>query len=411
MKISALTPKTTLSLERPAIMDGIARKSIFRMLEHLQGGSLTIVENDVEHKFGDRYGSIHARVFVSNSAFYRMMMSRGTIGAGEAFMLNFWNSPELTDVVRLMSRNMGQIEKMDGGLRVAGLVLQKFKHWLSSNTLSGSRKNIHAHYDLSNDLFEYFLDSKMMYSSAIFEHESDNLEQAAEFKLKTIGDKLELLPEDHVLEIGTGWGGLAIYLAQNYGCRVTTTTISHEQHEYARKRIEKLGLCDQITLLEKDYRLLDGAFDKLVSVEMIEAVGQKYLPTYFEKCSGLLKAGGKMLIQAITIPEQRYQYARRNVDFIQRYIFPGGSLPSVEVMLNAAGTHTSLQIEHLQDIGLDYAQTLNRWHQRFNRDLAFVREMGFDETFIRLWQFYLSYCEGGFRERAISTAQIVFRKV
>ena len=397
--------------------EGLARKSFFRLLDGIEGGTIALTEGSHTYRFGDAQqikesgDPIHVKITVTNPAFYKMVMLRGSIGAGEAFMLGFWQTPDLTKAIRLICRNMEQLERMDGGLTTIGLIAQKCKHWLSPNTLRGSKRNIHAHYDLSNELFEYFLDSRMMYSAAVYPDSDTDLEVAAKHKLQKIGEKLELSSDDHVIEIGSGWGGLAIYLAENFGCRVTTTTISHEQYQYAKARIAEKGLENQITLLEKDYRLLEGKYDKLVSIEMIEAVGHRFLPTYFAKCNALLKAGGKMLIQAITIPEQRYEYAKRNVDFIQRYIFPGGSLPSIEVILNNTGKHSRLQMEQLEDIGLDYAKTLKHWQARFMRNPSDLIRMGFDEYFIRLWQFYLSYCEGGFMERAISTHQLVFRKV
>ena len=415
MKISALTQNRFASSTKPSILDNIARRSLFKLLSNLEGGMLTIQESGNTHVFGSENAndpaSLSVQISVTNPAFYRMMMLRGSIGAGEAYMMNFWRASNLTEAVRLICRNMQKLEEMDGSLAQLGIYVQKLKHFMSPNTLTGSKKNIHAHYDLSNDLFESFLDHRMMYSAAMYPDENTGLEAAAAYKLQRVGEKLELQPGDHVLEIGTGWGGLAIYLAKHFGCKVTTTTISHEQHEYAKEQIKQHGLESQITLLEKDYRLLDGQYDKLVSIEMIEAVGQKYLPTYFKKCNDLLKTGGKMLIQAITIPEQRYEYALKNVDFIQRYIFPGGSLPSAEIILKNTGAYTNLQIEALEDIGLDYAKTLEHWQQRFNQAEDKVLAMGFDYLFIRLWQFYLSYCEGGFRERAISTTQILFRKV
>ncbi len=417
MKISSISNTRLLSTAKPSFLDNIARNSLFNLLSTIQGGMLNIEENGTTRVFGFNEGDSHKALSVSisvkNPAFYRLVLQRGSIGAAEAYIAGFWEASNLTEAVQLICRNMQQLEKMDGKVAQLGLLMQKVKHWMSPNSLVGSKKNIRAHYDLSNSLFESFLDERMMYSSAMFPDNKVeiNLESAAEFKLQRVGEKLKLSPNDHLIEIGTGWGGLAIYLAENFGCRVTTTTISREQFEYASKNIRERNLEDQITLLEKDYRLLEGKFDKLVSIEMIEAVGQKFLPAYFRKCDQLLKANGKMLIQAITIPEQRYEYASQNMDFIQRYIFPGGSLPSIEAILENTGKHTSLQIEALEDIGLDYAKTLDLWQQRFNNAEDQVLKMGFDKFFVRLWQFYLSYCEGGFRERAISTAQLVFRKV
>ena len=278
------------------------------------------------------------------------------------------------------------------------------------NTLQGSRKNIAAHYDLGNEMFALFLDDTMMYSCAIFEHPQMSLQQASIEKLERVCRKLELQPGDHLLEIGTGWGGLALHAARHYGCRVTTTTISHEQYRMALQRVEQAGLGDRITVLCEDYRNLSGEYDKLVSIEMIEAVGHAYFDTYFEQCSRLLKSDGLMLLQSITIADQRYAAAKRSVDFIQRYIFPGGCLPSVAVLSDSVARNTDMRMLHLEDIGPHYATTLKRWRQRFMARLDSVRALGYPEEFIRMWEYYLCYCEGGFRERAIGTVQVLLGK-
>jgi cyclopropane-fatty-acyl-phospholipid synthase len=266
------------------------------------------------------------------------------------------------------------------------------------------------HYDLGNDFFKLFLDPTMMYSSAVFPNQETSLDEASLYKLDLICQKLQLSDKDHLMEIGTGWGGMAIYAAKHYGCRVTTTTISEEQYNYACAAVKREGLEDKITLLLKDYRDLDGDYDKLVSIEMIEAVGHEYYDSYFQKCSELLKPDGLMLIQAITILDQRYKHAKNNVDFIQRYIFPGGCLPSNEVISKSVANKTDLHIVDLHDIGMDYARTLAEWRKRFNGSADQVDSMGFDDVFYRMWEFYLCYCEGGFTERAISAAQFLFAK-
>jgi cyclopropane-fatty-acyl-phospholipid synthase len=286
----------------------------------------------------------------------------------------------------------------------------KLAHAARRNSLTGSRENIAAHYDLGNDFFSLFLDPTLMYSSAVFPANCDNLAEASQHKLKLICEDLELKPTDHLIEIGTGWGGMAIYAAENYDCRVTTTTISSEQLEHARSEVEKRGLQDKITLLFEDYRDLSGQFDKLVSIEMIEAVGHEYFDTYFNCVSKLLKPDGKALIQAITINKQRYDEYRKSVDFIKRYIFPGGCLPSLNVISGALTRTTDMQIIDLRDIAIDYARTLQHWHEAFMAELDAVKALGFDEKFIRMWRFYLSYCEGGFRERIIGTYQITMAK-
>jgi cyclopropane-fatty-acyl-phospholipid synthase len=286
----------------------------------------------------------------------------------------------------------------------------KLSHALKRNTRDGARKNISAHYDLGNDFFRLFLDPTMMYSAALFPTDKTTLEEASIAKLEELCQQLELTSGDHLLEIGTGWGGMAIHAARKYGCRVTTTTISREQYEYACARVREEGLQDRVTVLCEDYRNLRGSFDKLVSIEMIEAVGHDFYSSYFQRCSQLLKPEGKMVIQAITIADQRYAAARDSVDFIQRYIFPGGSLPSVSVIADHLARDTDMQMIHLRDITRDYALTLAHWRERFLQAQSAVRDMGFDQTFMRMWEFYLAYCEGGFRERIIGTVQLAFAK-
>jgi cyclopropane-fatty-acyl-phospholipid synthase len=279
---------------------------------------------------------------------------------------------------------------------------------LNRNSKRGSRRNILAHYDLGNALFERLLDPTMMYSAAQFEHPGQPLEQAQLNKLERICQKLELHPGDHLLEIGCGWGSLAIHAATRHGCRVTTTTLSEAQYAHTLQRVQALGLEARVTVLREDYRDLEGTFDKLVSIEMIEAVGHRYLPVYFRQCAALLKPDGLMLLQAITIRDQRYAQARRSVDFIQRYIFPGGALPSLSVMLDTASRHTPLNLVHLEDFGLDYARTLEHWRDNLRHARAQLTTLGYDDTFQRLWEFYLCYCQGGFEERAIGVAQLLW---
>jgi cyclopropane-fatty-acyl-phospholipid synthase len=325
-------------------------------------------------------------------------------------MSGYWSTPNLTQVMRLFVRNMDALDRLDNSQSIIGQWLLKVFHWFNRNTKEGSRKNISAHYDLGNDFFKLFLDETMMYSSAIYPAPDASLSVAAVHKLQRVCEKLQLTAQDHLLEIGTGWGGMAIYAAQHYGCRVTTTTISKEQREYALARVAAAGLSDKITVLFDDYRDLQGQFTKLVSIEMIEAVGHDHYAQYFATCSRLLAPNGLMLIQAITIKDQRYERARKAVDFIQRYIFPGGSLPSISVVSDFVKRKTDMNILHIEDIGEHYAQTLKHWRDLFIEKLDEVRAQGFDDRFIRMWEFYLCYCEGGFRERSIGTAQIVFAK-
>ena len=385
------------------------------MLKHLtkiERGSLVFKDGDEAIELGQAPGEsdINARIVVHDRSAYRDFVFGGSIGGAEAYMLGKWTSPDLLDVVRVMSANIDVLNGMDDSRFIGQRVIDKLGHWLNRNTAKQARENISRHYDLSNDFFALFLDPSMMYSAAIFPHERAGLDEAASHKLDVICQKLELGPEDHLLEIGTGWGGLAIHAATRYGCRVTTTTISREQFEAATARVREAGLEDRVTVLFEDYRDLQGQFDKLVSVEMIEAVGHEYYQQYFSGCASLLKENGLMLIQAITVPDQRFEYAQKSVDFIQKYIFPGGSLPSHEAIIATVKNHTDMVMVGMQEIGIDYAKTLEAWRHRFTEKLDEVRALGFDEYFIRMWNYYLCYCQGGFQERIIGTAQIVLAK-
>ena len=390
----------------------IAREAIFRLLSKLQVGSLTLHEGPCSHHFGsiDKPHEPQAEVHIHSPAVYSQMLTGGSIGSGEAYMKGYWSSPDAMDVMRIFSANLVLLNKFDASQSVFVKLALKIAHRFNRNTYKGSQLNIAAHYDLGNEFFQLFLDPTMMYSSALFSDKSASLEVASETKLDELCQQLELKSDDHLLEIGTGWGGMAIHAAKNFGCRVTTTTISQEQYDFASARVMEEGLEGQITLLCEDYRNLTGEYDKLVSVEMIEAVGHDFYQNYFRMCSGLLKPNGKMVIQAITMADQRYKEARDSVDFIKRYIFPGGCLPSVAVMAQHIARDTDMQIVHLRDITNDYAETLAHWRQRFLANLEAVRGMGFSEEFVRMWDFYLCYCEGGFRERVISTVQLAFAK-
>ncbi|MGV8918741.1 MAG: class I SAM-dependent methyltransferase [Pseudomonas sp.] len=388
----------------------LLRRGVLRQLARLQRGQLVITEGDERHVFGAAGALLQAHIHIEDAAIWGMVASNGSIGAGEAFIHGYWSTPDLTLVIRVFVSNLEVLDAMEGGLARLSRPFIQGLHWLNRNTRKGSQKNIAAHYDLGNELFEQFLDPTMMYSAAQFLDPDDSLEQAQLNKLDRICRKLALQPSDHLLEIGTGWGSMAIYAAQSYGCRVTTTTLSKEQFAYTQERIIRLGLQDRITLLLEDYRDLTGQYDKLVSIEMIEAVGHRFLPTYFKQCAQLLKKNGLMLLQAITIREQRYEQAKNNVDFIQRYIFPGGALPSVQRMLDIVGRDTDMNLMHMEDFGLHYARTLRIWHDNFRHAHGYLMELGYDDYFLRLWEFYLCYCEGGFLERTIGTAQLLLAK-
>lgn len=388
-----------------------AKTQMLKQLQRLAIGQLVINDGKQSHIFGQATAAaITATIDVHDQRFYGEVAFGGSIGAGEAYMLGYWATDNLTDVIRLMAVNQSVMDHLEGGYQWLMKPIMKAFHWLNSNTEAGSRKNIAAHYDLGNDFFQLFLDPSMMYSSAKFSDEATTLAQGSALKLKTICDKLNLTPADHVVEIGTGWGGFAIYAATHYGCRVTTTTISKQQHDYAKAAIETAGLGDKINLLFDDYRDLTGEYDKLVSIEMIEAVGHQYYDTYFAKVSHLLKADGMALIQAITIADQRYESAIKSVDFIQRYIFPGSNIPSITAMLNSITKHTDMRLFDLEDIGPDYATTLRIWRERFFENIEQVKALGYSDEFIKMWAFYLCYCEGGFAERVLGDVHLLLVK-
>ncbi len=392
----------------------IAKRAVISQLEKLHTGCIVLKDGDDVLKFGEaEHSELSGELEIKDSGAYVDILTGGSIGAAEAYMTGDWTTPDLTALVKVMVRNMDVLDAMEGGL--VNLITKPFLKWfhyLNQNSAKGSRRNIAAHYDLGNDLFELFLDPTMMYSSGIFPSANATMEEASLTKLKTICESLNLTVTDKVVEIGTGWGGFAIYAAKNYGCHVTTTTISEEQYKWAKQAVIREGLEDKITLLKKDYRLLPdhGKFDKLVSIEMIEAVGAKYFDTYFSTVSELLKPNGLALIQAITIEDQRFDSALKNVDFIQRYIFPGSWNPSLQSMLSATKKNTDMNLVKMDDFGQDYAKTLNAWHKRFNKNEAKITELGYSDDFKRMWQFYLSYCEGGFAERAIGVSHLVLAK-
>jgi cyclopropane-fatty-acyl-phospholipid synthase len=394
------------------LTERLARKLVFQRLANLTHGRLRIHDGYGYQGFSgtDRRHELSVSLQVTDGRFYTNLALGGAVGAAESYMMGHWHTDDLTGLIRLLVANRSVLENLDSGTARVSAPLRRVLHWINRNTRSGSRKNIAAHYDLGNDFFRLWLDESMMYSAAVFERPDMSLEEASAAKLDRLCRKLELVPGDHVLEIGTGWGGFAIHAATHYGCKVTTTTISREQYDYARARVSEAGLDHRITLLLQDYRELEGDYDKLVSIEMIEAVGHEYLDTYFSQCSGLLKPGGMMALQAITIADQRYEAALKSVDFIQRYIFPGGFLPSVTAMLASLTGKTDMRLYHLEDIGEHYATTLRHWRIRFKQKLTEIRAMGYSEEFLRMWEYYYCYCEGAFTERAIGNVQMLLVK-
>ncbi len=395
--------------QRP--VDRLARALVLRMLVRLRGGELVLLEPGERLVFGEwlRERPLRAVLEVRSPRFYRQLL-RGSVGLCESYMQRMWDCDDLVALTRIAALNVSSLDRLR---RIAAPVLvpvQRSLRFLARNTIGRSRKQIAAHYDLGNELFALFLDPTMMYSCGVFETPTTSLEDASLAKLERVCAKLQLRPEDHVLEIGTGWGGFAIYAAEHYGCRVTSTTISREQHAYASERVREAGLEDRVTLLLEDYRELSGSYDKLVSIEMIEAVGWQYFQTFFRCCSQLLTEDGAMLLQAITIDDRAYEVEKAGRSFINTYIFPGGCLPSLEVISRSLARATDLRQVHLEDISAHYATTLEHWRERFLAHTERVSELGYDERFRRLWELYLSYCEGGFRERRIQDIQLLLAK-
>jgi len=384
------------------------RRKVLARLGAIGSGRLELRDALGQHSFG-RDGPV-ARIEVEDLSAWSDMALGGTIGAAEAYMVGKWSTPDLTSLVRLFVANRAMMQDFEGGLASMAAPLAKLGHLFRRNTRGQARRNIGAHYDLSNEFYALFLDRTMSYSSLIYPTQASTPDQAAVHKLDTICRKLELQPEDHLLEIGTGWGGLALHAARHYGCRVTTTTISARQRDHARALVAAARLENRISVIDRDYRDLDGQYDKLVSVEMIEAVGLGYLDTYFRACDARLKPGGSMLLQSIVIADALYDEASRSVDFIQKYIFPGGALPSLAVIRDTTARVTALAVGGVEDIGAHYARTLRDWRERFLAARASVRALGFSEDFIRMWEYYFAYCEGGFREGAISNVQVLFTK-
>ena len=392
------------------VFDRLLRQRVLGQLSGLRAGRIVLEDAYGSVELGQAGDAPAVRVWVTSPAFYQAVAAGGSVGAGEAYMAGYWYCDDLVGLVRTLVRNRDVLDGMESGLaRLGGWALRGW-HWLQRNSKAGSRRNIAAHYDLGNDFFSLFLCADQMYSAAYWQGTDDTLEVASRRKLDLICRRLRLTAQDHLIEIGSGWGGFAVHAAQHFGCRVTTTTISREQYLAACDRVTQAGLANRVTVLLEDYRNLTGTYDKLVSIEMIEAVGAQYLDTYFSQVGRLLKPDGLALIQAITIEDHRYRQALRTVDFIKRHVFPGSFIPSVAAILAAKTRVSDLALVELEDFGLSYARTLAAWRERFGSRLGQVRALGFDERFVRLWDFYLAYCEGGFRERSIGVAQLLFAR-
>lgn len=395
-------------------LDAMLRRRLIRTLAGLRHGRVRLRDEFGELALGtaedDAEDRLEATVTVRDPGFYRALAASGSVGAGEAFIDGLWDCDDLVALVRLLVRNRDLLDAMeDGWARIGGWMLRAW-HRLQRNTRAGSRRNIAAHYDLGNEFFAAFLSSDLMYSSAVYAGEDDTLEAASQRKLDRICRKLDLRQGDRVIEIGTGWGGFAVHAAGRFGCHVTTTTVSCEQHAEAARRVREAGVEDRVTLLLEDYRDLRGEYNKLVSIEMVEAVGADFLPGYFERVGALLAPNGLAMLQAITIEDHRYRRALREVDFIKRFVFPGSFIPSIAALLEAKTRACDLALVQLDDFGPSYALTLQAWRQRFLAARKRIEALGYDRRLLRLWEFYLCYCEGGFRERSIGVAQMLFAK-
>ncbi len=394
---------------RLGFLDRLARRVVIKQLAGVHRGEITLRDASGTTSLG-RPADVQATLRVHRSRFYRRAVSGGTLSIAESYLRGDWDCDDLTSLFRIFVRNRNSADRLDGGLSHFVRWGRRLVHAWQANTLRGSRRNIAAHYDLGNEFYRLWLDDTWAYSSGIFPAPEASLREGSVEKFDRVCRKLDLQPSDEVLEIGGGWGGFAIHAAENYGCRVTTTTISRAQFEVAQERVRVAGLAKQVRLLQEDYRDLRGQFDKLVSIEMIEAVGHRYLDQYFRQCGKLLRPDGSLVLQAIVMPERGYDNYLNSVDFIQRYVFPGGCLPSLAAILESVGRATDLCFVHAEDFAPHYAETLRRWRAAFQERLGDVRQLGYSEEFIRLWNYYLCYSEAAFEERCAGLLQIQFDK-
>lgn len=414
MATTMLKPRIAAVADAPAgpnVLDRWARRLVANRLDTLTGGRLLVRDADGEHAFGDASSAEPIVIDVVRPRLYRRVLTGGTLALGAAYIDGDWDCSDLAGLFRLFIRGMaGAGADVERGLARLLRSCALLAHRLRPNSRRGSRRNISDHYDLGNDLFAHFLDESLTYSAALFQTPGMSLEDAQAAKLDRICQKLELRPEHHVLEIGTGWGSFALHAARHYGCRVTTTTISEQQCALARERVQAAGLADRVDVRQQDYRDLDGQYDRVVSIEMIEAVGHEYLGTFFRTCCNRLRRDGRMLLQVITAGDTYYETYRRSVDFIQYYIFPGGVCPAPMALADAIGRNSDLRMTHAEDLTPDYAETLRHWRSRFAGNAQEILALGYPERFLRLWDFYLQYCEAGFDERHIGTLQLLLAR-
>jgi cyclopropane-fatty-acyl-phospholipid synthase len=393
-----------------AVRNALSRAAVSTVMSRgVRCGRIEVVEGSDVRTFGPVGADLRATVTINDAAAWRGPL-HGSIGLGEGYVDGLWETDDLVALIRIAARELRHLDGLRGAIARPRGLLHRIRGLVPENTRTGARTNISAHYDLGNDLFAAFLDERMMYSCAYFPREGASLEEAQVAKLDRICERLRLGPESHLLEIGSGWGGLAVHAARERGCRVTTTTISREQHELAGRRVWEAGLGERVTVLLEDYRDLDGRYDRLVSVEMIEAVGWQYFDDFFRRCDELLTPDGLMLLQAITIDDEMYEAEKGARSFANTHVFPGGCLPSKEAIADSVGRVTSMREIWLDDITAHYPPTLAAWRERFLGAWERLRPSGYDERFRRLWDFYLSSSEAGFRERRIGDVQALFAK-
>ena len=399
-----------LSISKKSFLDNFFKKQFIKNMNNLEKGYMTISIDGKEYFIGDKKSSLSCNFNVIHNSFFTLIGSGGLNGAAEAYALGLWECDDIVALIRILIQNQNVMNKFDSGIASLAKPINKSIHRRRKNTLSGSKKNILAHYDLSNEFYQLWLDDTMTYSCGIFENKDSTMKEASIKKLDSLINKLDVKPGDTILEIGTGWGSFACHAAKDYGCKVVTTTISDSQYDYAKKKISLENLESQVTLLKEDYRNLTGSYDKIVSIEMIEAVGHENIPTYFKKVSELLTNGGKFALQGITYNDQKFDTYKHSVDFINKYIFPGACLISLSQVLDTLKKDTNLILNDLLDITSHYAKTLNIWRENFLGKRDEISSLGFDDNFIRLWEFYLVYCEAGFIEQNIGDYQFLFTK-
>ena len=409
MQVNKLADKVA-ELKKSTILSSFFKNGVMEKFKHLRYGQIKIYDGEKTFLFGDSQSEYKVTVKIHSPEFYVFLGSGGVTGVAEAYMAGYWSADDLVLLLQIVLKNKNILFSLDSGLAKLLNPINKIIHWTKQNTLKGSKKNILAHYDLSNEFYKLWLDPSMTYSCGYFTDQSVSLEEASKEKIDRICRKLKLNKGDHVLEIGTGWGSFSIHAVKNYGCKVSTVTISDAQYHYASNLVKEMELESQIQILNQDYRKIEGEYDKIVSIEMIEAVGYQFIPEYFSKISSLLKKDGLAAIQGITYNDQNFEKYKDSVDFIKKYIFPGSCLISIAQISDVIKNYTDLAIVDMEDITKHYAETLNRWKENFMGAIPEVKKMGFSEAFIKMWEFYFVFCEAGFRERNIGDVQLIFSK-